>query len=136
MKLPIVPNMTIAYLNETFRFFYPNLKLVFFKKSFLTNVRLAENNRITNENIALNDLNEEIPKGEINIADKISTANFETDFREKFGLHVQVFRRSGNLWLLTTLSDAHSLQEQEVQAENSLKTPHYEPEFIDYREQD
>jgi hypothetical protein len=135
MELSLAPNMTIAYLNEAFRFFYPNLKLVFFQKTFSDSQKLAENVRIIDESFYLKDLSLKKVRGIIQIDDDESTGNFEADLEENFGLHVEVFRRSGDLWLLTTLSDAHSLAEQEINAENSLVNQYVEPEFIDYREQ-
>ena len=36
----------------------------------------------------------------------------EQDFLERFGLNVQVFRKSGDLWLQTTSTDSWSLSDQ------------------------
>ncbi len=126
MKLLLAPNMTIAYFNEAFRFFYPNLKLVFFQKTFSNNQKLAESIRIVDESTCLKDLSLKKVQGFIQIDDDESTENFETDLEKIFGLNVEVFRRSGDLWLLTTLSDVHSLQEQEEWAELSLEKIIYE----------
>ena len=120
MTLEIKPNMTIKYVNEVFSFFYPNLKLVFFVKTFVKNQKLADIEKITDEATLLKDIALKIPNGKINISDDESTANFESDFDKYFGLHVQVFRKSGKFWLLTTLSDEHTLIEQEENAEISL----------------
>lgn len=57
-------------------------------------------------------------------------------FEEQFGLHVQVFRRSGKIWLETSKSDHLTLAEQELKA---LDSDHIHTEFgdpMDYREQD
>ena len=82
MKLDITPNMTIAYLNEVFRFFYPNLKLVFFRKTFVNNQKLSENERVLDETLSLKELSPNMSKGEIIIDDDESTANFELDLRK------------------------------------------------------
>lgn len=53
----------------------------------------------------------------INANQKIST--LEQNFLEKFGLNVQVFRKSGNLWLQTSKTDHWSLSEANRKGEHS-----------------
>jgi hypothetical protein len=53
-----------------------------------------------------------------------------------YGLHVQVFRKSGNIWLETSVSDHLTLSEQQERARAS---EHVQQEFVDpmdYRERD
>ena len=45
----------------------------------------------------------------------MSVTELETMFRENFGLYVQVFRRSGKLWLETTATDSWTLTVQNDQ---------------------
>jgi hypothetical protein len=58
-------------------------------------------------------------------------------FEDQFGLFVQVFRRSGNLWLETTVTDSWSLQKQNEQGKE-LSGNDWRPqkENIDFREQE
>ncbi len=42
----------------------------------------------------------------------MAVAEFEQKFKEKYGLNVQVFRKSANLWIQTTATDSWSLAEQ------------------------
>ena len=53
----------------------------------------------------------------INANQKIST--LEQNFMEKFGLNVQVFRKSGNLWLQTSKTDHWTLAEANRKGEHS-----------------
>jgi hypothetical protein len=39
----------------------------------------------------------------------------EQEFEKKFGLHIQVFRKSGSIWLETTATDNWSLEQQNEQ---------------------
>jgi hypothetical protein len=42
----------------------------------------------------------------------MSVADLEKAFMNKFGLLTQVFRRSGNIWLETSITDGWSLRQQ------------------------
>ena len=53
----------------------------------------------------------------INANQKIST--LEKNFAEQFGLNVQVFRKSGNLWLQTSKTDHWTLAEANRKGEHS-----------------
>jgi hypothetical protein len=50
--------------------------------------------------------------GAIEIFDQMTVKQLETTFREKFGLNVQVARRSGSMWLETTMTDNWTLKHQ------------------------
>jgi hypothetical protein len=43
---------------------------------------------------------------------QMAVADFEQNIKEKYGLNVQVFRKSGNLWIQTTATDSWTLAEQ------------------------
>jgi hypothetical protein len=60
----------------------------------------------------------------------------EKQFEEGFGLHVQVFRKSGRTWLETSVTDDLTLVEQQakVAASESIHQEFVDP--MDYREQD
>lgn len=51
-------------------------------------------------------------EGELVIKPDMTVADLEDQFWNKYGLNVQVFRRSGNLWLQTTKTDNWTLAEQ------------------------
>ncbi len=53
----------------------------------------------------------------IRITPDTTISNLEDTFREHFGVGIQVFRKSGKVWLETTMTDHWTLQEQSVQAE-------------------
>ncbi|HEY6502798.1 MAG TPA: hypothetical protein VIZ28_02375 [Chitinophagaceae bacterium] len=50
--------------------------------------------------------------GELEIYDLMTVGQLENAFREKFGLPVQVSRRSGTIWLETTMTDNWTLKQQ------------------------
>ena len=56
---------------------------------------------------------------EFSIHGNLKTATFEETWQETFGFSVQVFRKSGNVWLQTTTTDSWTLAEQQREAEES-----------------
>jgi len=50
--------------------------------------------------------------GELELNDEMTVGELENSFLEKFWLNVQVSRRSGNLWLETTMTDKWTLKQQ------------------------
>jgi hypothetical protein len=51
-------------------------------------------------------------EGDMRISGRMKVGTFEQKFLEKYGLNVQVFRKSGNLWIQTTSTDSWSLNQQ------------------------
>lgn len=62
---------------------------------------------------------------QVNAAMKVS--HFEQQFFEKYGLNVQVFRKSGNLWMQTTSTDSWTLAEQNRKGGSSEQ--HYREKY-------
>ncbi|MCB0664098.1 MAG: hypothetical protein KDC24_15235, partial [Saprospiraceae bacterium] len=56
-------------------------------------------------------------KGEMELKSNMSVADLEKDFFDKYGLNVQVFRMSKDLWLQTTKTDQWTLAEQNQRGE-------------------
>ena len=50
--------------------------------------------------------------GDLKIVPEMEVGELERLFTEKFGLNVQVFRRSGNLWMQTSATDSWTLEKQ------------------------
>lgn len=51
-------------------------------------------------------------EGDLRIDPHLAVGEFEQKFLAKYGLNVQVFRKSGNLWMQTTATDSWTLAEQ------------------------
>lgn len=51
-------------------------------------------------------------EGELRLHGNMKVKTLETAFSETYGLNVQVFRLSGNIWLQTTSTDEWTLHEQ------------------------
>ncbi|MBK6949217.1 MAG: hypothetical protein IPH16_15200 [Haliscomenobacter sp.] len=49
----------------------------------------------------------------------MTVREFEQAFYDTYGLNVQVFRRSGNIWIQTTATDSWTLAEQNRKGSSS-----------------
>lgn len=120
MKIAINDNRKIFAIQEEFGQIFPYLKLEFFAKPHLVggpspktcikhNTKTLEECRTVHNN------------GEINITPEMTVSDLEQRFADIYGLSVQVFRKSGKVWLETTVTDSWTLHEQNTQGEDLSK---------------
>lgn len=111
MLLHIAPNRLISDIQQEFNQAFPFLKLEFFNKRSITSgdfsvkQLLPQNRKIGDNQLAITD-------GDISIDSAMKVRELENIFKDQFSLAVQVFRKSGNLWLETTMTDNWTLQQQ------------------------
>jgi len=60
--------------------------------------------------------------GDLHISENMKAGTLEERFWEDYGLNVQVFRRSGNLWLQTSTTDHWTLTEQNGKGQRSERS--------------
>ncbi len=137
MKLHLSPDTTIAELQKIFQSEYPYLRLTFFTKPHgVFKVSPAES-MIKDEQTPLDSLMPEPKSGFITLQPDMPTFEVEQLFDKTFGLHVQVMRKSGDTWLVTSTTDKLTLAEQNARGRAS-ENPSFLPpdEEFDYREQE
>lgn len=118
MLIQIDDNNTFDYIQQRFSLLYPFLRLEFFKKkSPLLGSGVSIKQPITNLNKTLAESRTIINEGKIIISPKMTVSELEKSFNEIYGLSTQVFRQSGNVWLVTTVTDKWTLEEQNKQGE-------------------
>ena len=100
----------IDVVNE-FQVFYPYLKLNFYT---LKDGRLNGRKAYPGET-RLDEIHTHVPEGCVDVPRHLSVKQLEKLFNEKFDLHVQVQRRSGNVWLETTVTDKWTLEHKNDQ---------------------
>ena len=120
MELNIAPDKTIKELQERFHGFFPYLKIEFFRKPHVDGVASPKSDLVS-PNILLGNLSSRITKGTISLSPHISVTTLEKTFRQEYGLNVQVFRSSNNLWIETSLTDHWSLERQNNEGEEISK---------------
>ena len=70
------------------------------------------------------------------IEENMPTWQVERLFESELGLHVQIFRKSGSIWLETSVTDDLTLDQQNAKGRASEKFQMPIAEPMDYREQD
>lgn len=137
MKLDLTSHTTIGDIQAAFSAYFPNLKLTFFSKSHKAYKSSAAKFLIQDKAALLSSLSPKLSQPAVLLLEnEMPVWQLERLFEEEFGLHVQVFRRSGQIWLETSKTDDLTLEQQEAKA---LSSDHIHTELsdpIDYREQD
>lgn len=136
MKIHVSPEKTIAGIQEEFSKVYPYLKLVFFSKPHKAYKGSHAKFLITDHERTLGSMEKKPRSGDLYIEVEMPTWQVERLFEEEFGLHVQVFRKSGNTWLETSVSDDLTLEEQNVKGQAGERHNFEFVDPLDYREQE
>lgn len=103
--------ITLKAIKDDFNKKFPYLKLEFYK----TPHRQKEASHIEEQldkNKTIGEVRTVHNEGEFRIDGQMKVSELEKIFRDTYGLNVQVFRRSGNLWLQTSKTDHWTLAEQ------------------------
>ncbi len=111
MILKIESDKTIALIQQEFNTAFPFLKIEFFKNG-KTLQRMYTTKQLVNNEATLAAARLTSVQGEILVADTMTVKELEQNFFNSFGLTVQVFRKSGRLWLETTMTDNWTLKQQ------------------------
>lgn len=111
MVLHIIPNRLISDLQKEFNDAFSFLKLEFFYNKNLSRTELSSTSIIPH-NRKISDGQRANSTGEVEIDGEMKVGELENIFQKKFGLTAQVFRKSGNLWLETSMTDSWTLQQQ------------------------
>jgi len=109
--LIITDDLTLEQLQDQFNKHFEYLKIEFFKKSH----KITEGsspNELVKPDLIIGDIRTIHANGEISIHGNLKVSTLEENFEKYYGLHAQVFRRSGNVWLETTKTDDWTLAEQ------------------------
>lgn len=116
MKIIINDRRKIFAIQEDFNTMFPYLKLEFFAKPHKIGGPSAKK-FMKSSSKTLGECRTIHKKGTITITPKMTVSDLEQNFADTFGLSVQVFRKSGKVWLETTVTDSWTLEEQNRQGE-------------------
>jgi hypothetical protein len=117
MKIAINDERKIYAIQKEFSLQFPFLKIEFFAKPH--KVGGESSKKIMNASSkTLGECRTIHDKGTITIIPQMTVADLEQNFRDVYGLSVQVFRKSGKVWLETTVTDNWTLDEQNRQGES------------------
>jgi hypothetical protein len=128
MKIEINDHRKLFAIQKEFKDTFPYLKLEFFSKPHKVGgpsskkIMKHPSKTIGQARVIHN-------KGILTITPSMTVADLEQAFRDVYGLSVQIFRKSGRVWLETTATDGWTLEKQNKQGEElSKKTYFFENE--------
>ena len=102
---------TIADLKNLFNRSFPFLKIEFFRETCV-NGKVNPKNKMITTNEVIVPLQRTMHLGKIAFTKQTTVGELEENFLNKFGICLQVFRKSGNIWLETTSTDDWTLEQQ------------------------
>jgi len=121
MIIPINSSSQVSDIQRDFNLLFPFLKIEFFKQAHGYKEPSPRRAKLPHY-LFLGDLANHLPRL-IHLSETMTVQQLEKLFEDQLGLHGQVFRKSGNLWLETTITDGWTLKQQNDHGmEISLKT--------------
>lgn len=114
MKLHVDDKRVIEELQVEFNKVFPYLKIEFFKKPHEVG-ETSPKKEMLPSNTTLGKWRTVHSEGDLFLNPSTKVEELESQFQEFFGLFVQVFRKSGAVWLETSATDSWTLAEQNEQ---------------------
>ncbi len=109
--LHISPSKHIYELQQEFSKTYPFLRLDFYLNRPVESGRPLLTKKLIKDSFLLKDAGLK-KEGDLDISGTITVAALEKIIAEKYEMTAQVVRRSGSIWLETTMTDDWTLQQQ------------------------
>jgi len=116
MKITISDNRRIHAIQKDFSKMFPFLKIEFFSRRHQEGGG-SPKKLMKQPGKTLGECRTLHNSGTINITPVMTVAELEKNFSSLYGLSTQVFRKSGKVWLETTVTDSWTLEEQNMQGE-------------------
>lgn len=110
MEIKISADTKFNEVQDKFATEFPYLKVEFYKEKYSEN-EVSTKDRISSEKL----ISEQVKSFKPNTIDITSTetvAEVEKEFYEKFGITMQVSRKSGRIWIETSKTDDRTLESQ------------------------
>lgn len=115
MEVSIDKNKKISTIQHEFQKRFPYLKIEFYKVPHKPNEGSLKENMLDSD-LTIGEVHKDDSSGIININGLMTVAELEAAFKDVYGLFVQVFRKSGTVWLQTIRTDNWTLAEQNHKA--------------------
>lgn len=117
--MQIKDNVLISAIQKEFNKMFPFLKIEFYEKKHAEGEG-SENKKKIDPGKTIGEVRSVDHSGELKILETQKVGEFEKQFAKDYGLSVQVFRKSGDIWLQTTSTDEWTLKEQNQKGEVSF----------------
>ena len=110
-------HQTIEGIQKSFNSIFPFLKLEFFNEDFGKRNSIEKKKmHVGNKNISY--IQRIRKSGKVSISGDLTVGELERNLSKNYGLFAQVFRKSGNVWLETTVTDSWTLEQQNEEGKN------------------
>lgn len=120
LQIMIYDHRKISSVKEEFNTIFPYLKLEFFLKPNLPN-SASSLKFLKYDSKTLGEFKEHGKEIDICIIPSMTVEKLNQKFHDTYGLGVLVYRKSGKVWLETTLTQDWTLEEQNKQGEELSK---------------
>jgi hypothetical protein len=134
MQLVISNDKAIQKVQQDFNEHFPFLKLEFYKLQADGPASGVKKHLPPSTPLRAAGLNQE--GGLMEIHKDMKVNELEKQFLNNFGLNVQVCRKSGTLWLETTMTDNWTLQKQNEHGQEVSMTARVSQDIIDREDRD
>jgi hypothetical protein len=128
-------NRSIENIQKAFNEAFPYLKIEFFSQPHEKGKPTSAKYLVSPKKI-IGEFTTGNIQGDLNLIDTMTVYELEKLFEDNFGLHVQVFRKSGRIWLETTATDDWTLSSQNEQGRELSEGTPERGELPDYHEQE
>lgn len=115
MDIIIDQTKKLLEIQSAFTKRFPYLKIEFYNHTHAAGEGSPKANTI-DSHLTIQEVQDKKAEGLLHIQGLMTVAELEAGFAKTFGLSVQVFRKSGSVWLQTTVSDHWTLAEQNQKA--------------------
>jgi hypothetical protein len=123
--LEINGTQTTDGIKGQFNKIFPFLKIEFFREPHIGG-QVNLKNKIITSDLKLREIQKIKKSGRIKVNEQMLVGDLEQEFKNEFGLYVEVFRKSGSIWLETSATDNWTLQRQNE--EGSMLEQHFKIE--------
>lgn len=110
--------LTLRDLQREFHRLFPGLKLEFYTDAHDMGKGSSMNTHL-NPALSIAAARTKHHEGDLEINADMTVNDLEQQFRKIYGLNAQVFRKSGNLWIQTTVTDTWTLDTQNKKSSHS-----------------
>jgi hypothetical protein len=107
----ITYDRTIKDVKEEFSQIFPYLKIEFFRKGYRMKQATQKEYSIPG-NVVIGSIYNHLGDRSIEIKPSMTVRELENECEKLFGICLQVYRRSGNLWLETTMTENWTIGQQ------------------------
>ena len=115
MKIRINKETTIEAIQKEFNAYYPYLKIEFFR-NFPKNKPIMKAEILTMVE-SLKHIDNFYEGKIVDVSKNLTVHEVNTDFEMLFGLGAHIFRKSGNVWVETSLTEDWTLEDQNKEGE-------------------